>query len=122
MLQGCTGKRAAGSRANRFVLYTCPCDTNVGRENMVDMLRRSVPAPPEAGRRLSARRRIETCAGSQIEGFAEMRISKRDSDPGPVHAFAGACLLTAALLLPHAPMIPVIAGMALAALVRWTWR
>jgi hypothetical protein len=35
--------------------------------------------------------------------------------------FFGACLLTAAFLLPHAKVVPVIAGMLLAALVQWTW-
>lgn len=50
-----------------------------------------------------------------------MRFSKRASDPGPIHAFAGACLLTAALLLPHAHVRPVLAGMVLAGLIRWTW-
>jgi hypothetical protein len=35
--------------------------------------------------------------------------------------FFGACLLTAALLAPHAPPRPVLTGMALAALVRWGW-
>ena len=35
--------------------------------------------------------------------------------------FSGACLLTAALLLPHAKASPVLAGMLLAALVQWGW-
>ena len=45
----------------------------------------------------------------------------RASDSGPIHAFAGACLLTAALLFPHAPRRPVIGGMALAGLIRYGW-
>jgi len=51
-----------------------------------------------------------------------MRFPKHARDPGPMHAFAGACLLTAALLLPHAPVRPVLAGMGLAGLIHWTWR
>jgi len=35
--------------------------------------------------------------------------------------FFGACLLTGAVLLPHANARPVIAGMLLAALVQWVW-
>ena len=35
--------------------------------------------------------------------------------------FFGACLLTAALLLPHANAGPILAGMLLAALVQWGW-
>jgi hypothetical protein len=35
--------------------------------------------------------------------------------------FFGACLLTAALVLPHAKADPVVAGMLLAAHVRWGW-
>lgn len=38
-----------------------------------------------------------------------------------VQPFAAACLLTAALLLPHAPLVPVVAGMSLAGLIRWAW-
>ena len=48
-----------------------------------------------------------------------MRFFKGGSHPGSGHAFAGACLLTAALLLPHAPIRPVLAGMGLAGLIRW---
>ena len=33
----------------------------------------------------------------------------------------GACLLTTALLLPHAKASPVRTGMLLAALVQWGW-
>jgi hypothetical protein len=33
----------------------------------------------------------------------------------------GACFLTGALLLPHAPKWPVLAGMGLAALLQWGW-
>jgi hypothetical protein len=39
----------------------------------------------------------------------------------PWRFFIGACLLTAALLLPHASVVAVGAGMVLAALVQWTW-
>jgi len=39
-----------------------------------------------------------------------------------VQAFFGACLLTAALLLPHVSSVPVIAGMFLAGLIRLGWR
>jgi hypothetical protein len=35
--------------------------------------------------------------------------------------FFGACFLTGALLLPHAPVLPLIAGMILAGVVRWGW-
>jgi hypothetical protein len=35
--------------------------------------------------------------------------------------FLGACLLTAALLLPHANAGAVITGMLIAALVQWGW-
>ena len=34
--------------------------------------------------------------------------------------FLGACVLTAALLQPHAPMKSIIGGMALAAFAIWT--
>jgi hypothetical protein len=51
-----------------------------------------------------------------------MRTSKRGIDPAPIHAFAGACLLTAAILLPHAHLRPVVAGMALAGFIQWTWK
>lgn len=34
-------------------------------------------------------------------------------------AFLGACFLTGAMLLPHARMAPVVAGMALAGLIQW---
>jgi hypothetical protein len=33
--------------------------------------------------------------------------------------FLGACFLTAAVLLPHARVRPVVAGSALAAVLRW---
>jgi hypothetical protein len=33
--------------------------------------------------------------------------------------FFGACLLTGAMLLPHAKAGPIIAGMLIAALVQW---
>jgi hypothetical protein len=39
----------------------------------------------------------------------------------PWRFFFGACLLTAALLLPHASVVAVVAGMVLAAFVQWTW-
>ena len=35
--------------------------------------------------------------------------------------FLGACFLTGALLLPHAGMMPVVAGMALAGLMHLAW-
>jgi hypothetical protein len=35
--------------------------------------------------------------------------------------FVGACVLTGALVLPHADTGPVISGMALAAVVHWGW-
>jgi len=35
--------------------------------------------------------------------------------------FFGSCLLTGAALLPHAPVRPVLAGMALAALIQYAW-
>ena len=35
--------------------------------------------------------------------------------------FVGACLLTAAVLLPHAPPRQVLAGMALAAAIQYGW-
>jgi hypothetical protein len=35
--------------------------------------------------------------------------------------FFGACFLTAAVLLPHANAVPVIAGMLVAAVVQWGW-
>jgi hypothetical protein len=34
--------------------------------------------------------------------------------------FLGACFLTGALLLPHAAARPVVTGMALAAVLRWS--
>jgi hypothetical protein len=35
--------------------------------------------------------------------------------------FLGACFLTAALVEPHAGMMPVIGGIALAGLIRLAW-
>ena len=37
--------------------------------------------------------------------------------------FAGACLLTGALLIPHAGLTPIIKGMGLAAVILgvWSW-
>jgi hypothetical protein len=35
--------------------------------------------------------------------------------------FVGACLLTGAVLVPHAGVVPIVAGMALAGLIRWVW-
>jgi hypothetical protein len=35
--------------------------------------------------------------------------------------FFGACVLTAALLQPHAPARSIVGGMGLAALVMWAW-
>jgi hypothetical protein len=35
--------------------------------------------------------------------------------------FLGACVLTGALVLPHARMVPVIAGMTLAGLIQLAW-
>jgi len=51
-----------------------------------------------------------------------MGTSKRGIDPVQIQAFAGACLLSAAILLPHAHVRPVLAGTALAGVIRWTWR
>jgi hypothetical protein len=39
----------------------------------------------------------------------------------PWKFFFGACLLAAALLLPHAPPGPVLGGMLLAALIQRAW-
>jgi hypothetical protein len=36
--------------------------------------------------------------------------------------FLGACLLTGALLLPHAPVRSILGGFGLAAVVHLTWR
>ena len=48
--------------------------------------------------------------------------------PGPRHspniqvnAFVGAALLVVALLLPHARLLPVGSGIALAGAIRWGW-
>jgi hypothetical protein len=35
--------------------------------------------------------------------------------------FFGACLLAGAALLPHAPVRPVLAGMALAGVIHYAW-
>jgi len=35
--------------------------------------------------------------------------------------FLGACLLTGAALLPHAPVRPVLAGMAAAGVIHYAW-
>jgi hypothetical protein len=45
-----------------------------------------------------------------------------DSRNIDVHAFLGAALLVAALLLPHARLIPVGSGIALAGALRWGWK
>jgi len=36
-------------------------------------------------------------------------------------AFLGACLLAGAALLPHAPLRPVLGGMALAGVIHYAW-
>jgi hypothetical protein len=41
---------------------------------------------------------------------------------GRLHGFLAASLLTFALLLPHSRVLPISAGIALAALLRATWR
>jgi hypothetical protein len=38
-----------------------------------------------------------------------------------VHAFLGAGVLVAALLIPHARVLPVGGGIALAGVLRWSW-
>jgi hypothetical protein len=70
--------------------------------------------------RLEAERR--PLLARELNAHRSMRTSKRDIDPTPIHAFAGACLLAAAILLPHAHLRPVLAGMALAGLIQWTWK
>src|SRR5262245_18764986 len=62
------------------------------------------------------------CGGAQVGSVPAMRTRKGGSDATPIHAFAGACLLTAALLLPHGHLRPVLSGMGLAGLIQWTWR
>jgi hypothetical protein len=50
------------------------------------------------------------------------RDSKTNRDGSVItQSFLAACLLTAAFLLPHAAPWPVLAGMALAGLIRWGW-
>ena len=38
-----------------------------------------------------------------------------------VHAFLGAGVLVAALLIPHVRVLPVGGGIALAGVLRWSW-
>jgi hypothetical protein len=38
-----------------------------------------------------------------------------------LQSFAGACLLTLAALLPHAPLGPLLAGLALGGIFQWAW-
>jgi len=38
-----------------------------------------------------------------------------------LQCFLGACLLVGAALLPHAPVRPVLAGMALAGVIQFAW-
>lgn len=50
------------------------------------------------------------------------RESKTSREGGVTsQAFLAACLLTAALMLPHAALWSVLAGMVLAGLIRWRW-
>ena len=49
------------------------------------------------------------------------RAPKRDPGLPRFQPFAGACLLTGAMLLPHAPATPVLAGMVLAGAILWAW-
>ena len=44
-----------------------------------------------------------------------------DSRSIRVQCFVGACLLTLAALLPHAPVTPVVAGMSVAGMIQWVW-
>jgi hypothetical protein len=45
-----------------------------------------------------------------------------DDRSAVLNGFLAASLLTTALLLPHSRALPIAAGIALAALLRWSWR
>lgn len=50
----------------------------------------------------------------------DLRPAKRDRKID-VHAYLGAGVLVAALLVPHARVLPVGGGIALAGVLRWGW-
>ena len=61
-------------------------------------------------------------SGSDEDSRARQRtgMPKRDRK-FEVHAFLGAGVLVAALLVPHARVLPVGGGIALAGVLRWSW-
>ena len=61
---------------------------------------------------------------SEVSGAVVRRVLKRLSGAAPPlewQAFLGACLLAGAALLPHAPLRPVLAGMAVAGGIHYAW-
>ena len=60
----------------------------------------------------------------EVSGAVVRRVLKRLSSAALTlewQAFLGACLLAGAALLPHAPLRPVLAGMAVAGLIHYAW-
>ena len=83
--------------------------------------RRGVPAGILKILRVAAKAAALPRRRAACTAVAVARQSKIDRDAGVAHAFLGACLLTAAFLLPHVAWQPVLAGMAVAGLIRWGW-
>ena len=55
---------------------------------------------------------------AEVEKGCDPIATQQPSAMNGIHGFLGACLLSAALLLPHVHPAPVIGGMLLAALIR----
>ena len=54
-------------------------------------------------------------------GRRTLKVLWRTAVTVPWQFFLGACLLAGAALLPHAPLGPVLEGMALAGVVQFVW-
>jgi len=59
-------------------------------------------------------------AGFDLDSGEPQRPPEPDTT-GEIHAFLGAGFLVAVLLLPHARVLPVGGGIALAGALRWGW-
>ena len=55
---------------------------------------------------------------AEVEKRCELSETQQPSAMKGIHGFLGACVLTAAMLLPHVHPAPVIGGMLLAAVIR----
>ncbi len=72
---------------------------------------------------LSARTHLRRDGHVSISAVGKGLLKRLASRGASSHwqAFLGSCVLAGAALLPHAPIRPVLAGMALAAFMRYVW-